>query len=69
MAKTIDYACEYKLLNGWHLSHFKDTASEARAWMFRVDEAGGHHHARRFRAVKKSSNTYAMMLEELLQSA
>ena len=56
MAKTTILIGYYQQQDGWHIATWFPTATEARAWIARVDEAGGHHHARKFRRVCGDSN-------------
>lgn len=46
---------EYKQCDGWHAGRTFEKPAEARAWCEAVDEAGGHHHARRWRRVDAAS--------------
>jgi len=46
---------EYKQADGWHPAHIFASREEAKRWIARVDESGGHHHARRYRRVKANS--------------
>jgi hypothetical protein len=55
---------EYKQSDGWHSAGIVfSNAKEAADWRRRVDEAGGHEHARRTRRVKTSSGAYWAALE------
>lgn len=49
---------EYKQQDGWHPARTFDSIVEARDWISRTKEAGGHHHARRFRRVNKNSSAW-----------
>lgn len=54
---------EYKQADGWHIAGTFDSPAAARAWREAVDEAEGHHHARRTRWVRKSSRAWEAALE------
>jgi len=60
---------EFQQQDGWHPTLTFLSTSEAKVWMYSVNAAGGHHHARRYRRVKIGSGAWSVAIDaEVSQS-